>query len=223
MVAWREGAAGSVVLKRALTAGERGALERRASDLRGAVAAWPEARRDALLAAISGMLGAFAPMARYDAQTARLIASGYLWTARAQPAWAVVRACDLIRAGKAGLNREFAPSEASFLSVVEAEVEPYRMRLRTAEAVLAASVVVTVTVRPTLDELRARYGPNWGMRGGREAEADALRKAAREAAASASDRMIAAERAAHGAADDGDAASPALRRALARRTEGEAG
>jgi len=55
---------GDPVLRRPLTDAERGALERRASELRAAVAPWPETSRDTLLEELSGMFAAFPTMHR---------------------------------------------------------------------------------------------------------------------------------------------------------------
>jgi hypothetical protein len=83
---------GTAVLRRPFTAAERSALDDRVWSLSCAVAPPQEAHRNALLAAITGMLGAFPMMQRHDELTALAIAASYLWSAREQPHWAILKA-----------------------------------------------------------------------------------------------------------------------------------
>ena len=132
---------GEPLLRRQLTGDERGALERRRHELRGAVAEAAPAGRAERLAAISGMLGAFPAMQRYDEVTGLAIAANYLWAAREVPHWAILRVCEQVRSGRsAGINPAFCPSEPEFVGLCLKEVAPYRARLAQIDAVLRANV-----------------------------------------------------------------------------------
>jgi hypothetical protein len=151
------------VLRRELSAPEREALDRRADELRRAVAPAPASSRDTLLGAISGMLGAFPTMQRFDPATALAIAANYLWTVREEPHWAIARACDQVRANGAGLNPSYCPSEPEFAAVVKRCVEAYRRQLRKTKALLRAKVDAPVP-KLTKAELEAKLGRSIGER-----------------------------------------------------------
>src|SRR5262249_24810328 len=88
---------GAPVLRRPFKDAERALLERRAWELHCAVAPWENRNRDTLLQAISGMLGAFPMMQRFDQHAALGIAASYLMMARQQPHWAIMKACEMVR------------------------------------------------------------------------------------------------------------------------------
>jgi hypothetical protein len=152
------------VLRRELSAQERRELQRRAEDLRSAVEPAPKVSRDLLLGALSGMLGAFPMMQRYDSKTALAIAAAYLWTVRDQPHWAIVQACDLVRANAAGLKSSYCPSEPEFVTVVSRCVEPYRGQLRKTEALLGAKVDEPHPPKLTREDIEAKVGRPMGER-----------------------------------------------------------
>jgi hypothetical protein len=117
-----------------------------------------EDNRDGLLGAISGMLGAYPMNQRYDRIVALSMAAAYLWTARDQPPWAILRACDLVRGGKAGLNLSFCPSEPEFNAVAARCVEPYRDELRRSRELLDAKAVEPPPPKLSREEIEAKLG-----------------------------------------------------------------
>lgn len=154
---------GEPELRRELTASERGALERRAGALRNAVAPAPEQSRDALMREISRMLGGFPQMQGHDFKTAQVIAVSYLFTVRSAPHWAIVKACEQIRTGVAGLNPNFCPPEPAFATVVARCTEQYWRMLRGAEAVLRARVMLPPAAKMTREEIEAKLGRPIGV------------------------------------------------------------
>jgi hypothetical protein len=169
---------GSPTLRRGLAVSERQALERRSYELRCALERWPNESQDDLLAAVSGMLGAFPAMQRYDREAAATMATSYLWTCRDQPHWAIVEACERVRAKRAGLNPSFCPSEPEFMGVVQGIVAPYRRMLGETVAMLRAPVAPPEPERLTREEIEARLGRPVG---GRRAEAIEAEKRSAEA------------------------------------------
>lgn len=154
---------GEPTLRRELDPDERRALEQRRNDLLRTVAPAPPSSRSTLLDEIGGMLGAYPSMQRHDARAAAMMAASYLWTVRDEPHWAIVKACALIRGHRAGLNPTFPPPEPEFADVVRRQVEMHRRSLRDAEALLRAKADPVRAPRPTLEELKAKHGPNWGI------------------------------------------------------------
>ena len=159
---------GVPVLRRALTEIERGALEKRASDLRQALAPVPDdaPRPLAVKDAMMGMLGAFQSMQRHDDMVAAGIVASYLENPAVvtAPPWAVIEACKKVRTGKAGLNPSFCPSEPEFAAVVEREIQPYCARLGEMTALLTARVDSPMPAhqRPTAAEIEAKLGRTVG-------------------------------------------------------------
>jgi hypothetical protein len=137
---WENGGVGlgTPVLRRRLTDAEKSALEQRASELRDALAPWPESSRDKLLEEISGMLGAFPSMQRLDEETAMCMAAAYLWTVRGRPHWAISKGCGMVRAGAAGFNPSYCPSEPEFNKMIGRLIADYVNRLAATERLLAA-------------------------------------------------------------------------------------
>jgi hypothetical protein len=131
---------GTPVLRRPFTEAERSALEERVWSLSCAVAPPQEAHRNALLASISGMLGAFPMMQRHDELTGLAMVASYLWSAREQPHWAILKACNMVRSGIGGLNRAFCPSEPEFNTIAGRCAEAYVDALRRTKRLLAAKV-----------------------------------------------------------------------------------
>jgi hypothetical protein len=178
---------GTPVLRRPFKAPEQSLLEHRVWELRCAVAPFEARSRDALLQAISGMLGAFPMMQRFDQHVALSIAAGYLMTVRQQPHWAILRACELVRTNKAGLNPDFCPSEPQFVTVVVGLVKPYADALRRAEQLLEAKVDAPSGPKLTGVRRRLRRKPHRcrpataSMHAGRVMADLAAQKALREA------------------------------------------
>ena len=139
-VCWYEGSERTPALRRALTEAERHSLEFRASGLRNALAPYEDRHKDTLAAAIAGMLAGFPAMARHDDETAVALTWGYLCILRDRPPWAIARACEMVRAGRAGLNPSFCPSEPEFNLLVGRVTAEYAERLRKTEAMLRAKV-----------------------------------------------------------------------------------
>jgi hypothetical protein len=159
---WEGGGVGSgtPVLRRPFNASERAALERRVWELGCAVAPFEDSNREVLLQAITGMLGAFPMMQRFDQSTALGIVAGYLWTARERPHWAIVKACERVRSGNAGLNASYCPSEPEFNNLISRLVEPYVNALRRAENLMMKKIEPPAPPRHTHagSKLEARTG-----------------------------------------------------------------
>ncbi len=66
------------------------------------------------------------------------LCGGYLHVVRNYPTWAIIKACEQVRAGQAGLNTSFCPSEPEFCELVRKLVAPYALQLRKTEALLVA-------------------------------------------------------------------------------------
>lgn len=148
---------GEPELRRALTPDERSRLECRAAALRAALV--PASANDRRLrAAIGAMLGGYVQMLRHDAATARVIEGAFLYVVRAEPAWAIVEACELVRGGRAGLKPGFPPTEAEFARLVAQPVAILRQRLRVAEALLNAQPPAIPARRLTRAEIEAKLG-----------------------------------------------------------------
>jgi hypothetical protein len=149
---------GPPVLRRALGTDEKAALERRLGELRTAVAPAPGSSRNALLAEIARMLGSFPTMQRHDRETAIAIAAGYLWTARERPHWAIVESCNQVRAGTAGVSREFCPSEPVFNDLVGRVVAVYAQQLAKTEQLLRAKIMPPDPPRLSAEEIARKLG-----------------------------------------------------------------
>ncbi len=157
---WEGGGVGSgtPVLRRPFSAEEQSVLERRVQELSCAVAPFENKNREPLLRAINGALGAFPMMQRYDQPTALGIVAGYLWTTRERPHWAIIKGCEMVRAGTAGLNAGFCPSEPEFNILIGRLVEPYAHALRRTEQLLKAKIEAPAPSRPTRAEIEAKLG-----------------------------------------------------------------
>src|ERR1700678_2715043 len=151
LVAWWEGGdpdTGSPGLRRPFNADEQGALERRVESLLCAIAPMEEVDRDELLAAIAAMLNGFPMMQRLDEIAAISVVAGYLWTVRARPPWAILKACQLVRSGEAGLNTSFCPSEPDFSRLVARCVEGYANALRRTQRLQGAKIETRSPAQP---------------------------------------------------------------------------
>jgi len=107
------------------------------------------------LRTITGMIGAFPVMQKYDQTTALGMVGAYLSTARERPHWAIVKAAAMIRSGNAGLNPGFCPSEPEFNILVGRLVEPYLEALRRAERLLTAKIEPSAQPEPRLPEAKS--------------------------------------------------------------------
>lgn len=126
------------VLRRELIGDERSALERRADHLRASLAPFGPNSKKTVGRAISEMLRGFPQMQRRSPGEALDIIGGYLATLRERPAWAIVDACQMVRAGKDTSSVDFPPSEARLNQIVGEILAPYRARLLAAERLLGA-------------------------------------------------------------------------------------
>lgn len=172
---------GEPALRRELAPDERRGLEQRRHDLLRAVAPAPAASRNTLLHEIAGMLSAYPAMQRHDDAIAATMATSYLWTVRDEPHWAIIKACALIRSHKAGLNPAFPPTEPQFTEVVRRQAEMHRRSLQGVEALLRAKADPVHAPRPTMEELKAKHGPKWGIKGEDSEEAARARRRRMEA------------------------------------------
>jgi hypothetical protein len=151
---------GAPVLRRALTAAEHDLLTAHRDHLRAAIAPPQPSDQEPLTAVIARMLNAFPAVNRQSeaaaagggAQAAVKTAAGYLWTLRDCPPWAIVRACDCVRAGTAGIDRNFCPSEPALRAVADRLVEPYRVALARIERLIAAKVDAPRPAAPPASE-----------------------------------------------------------------------
>ncbi len=72
---------------------------------------------------------------------------GYLHSVRTHPPWAVIKACEQVRTGMAGLNTSYCPTEPEFCALVRRIVAPYELQLRKTEALLSAKPPSAETTR----------------------------------------------------------------------------
>lgn len=130
---------GAREVRRALTSGERRALQARADALGNGLAGYHPSERKQVEAQIGAMLGGFRSMRQQDADArgAMMAAAAAL---REFPLWAISKACLMIARNEAGLDRRFAPNDAELSNVVRNIVRGYRKRLATVEVLLAAPV-----------------------------------------------------------------------------------
>jgi len=95
------------------------------------------------------MLGGFPTMTRLDLEGATASVAGYLQVVRNCPPWAVIKACEQVRTGQAGLHTSFCPSEPQFYEVVRAIVTPYELQLAKTEAMLNAELPRAASASPS--------------------------------------------------------------------------
>jgi hypothetical protein len=144
-------------LRRPLTLEERTKLERRDSELRSALAPWPQSSRDVLEAEVSLMLN-FPANRGLDEITAMGFVAQYLQLTRDRPHWAIVKVCRMVRLGTAGLLTAYCPTEAQFNLLIEREVADYERQLARTQRILDAKVLPADPPKPTLAEIEARLG-----------------------------------------------------------------
>jgi hypothetical protein len=156
---------GVAELRRPLTDAERATVERRTAELRSALAPWPKASREVLEGEVSLMLGGFAVMQRLDDLAAMGLVSQYLQLTRDKPYWAIVRACRLIREGKAGLAVGYCPNEAEFNKLIRSLVALYEERLIKAQQLLDAKPPRPLAPKLTRAEIEAKLGRRLGTAG----------------------------------------------------------
>ena len=133
------GSDGVAELRRPLTVDERTKLERRDGELRSALAPWPTSSREVLEAEVSLMLN-FPANRGLDETAAMGFVAQYLQLTRDRPHWAIVKACRMVRLGKAGLPPAYCPTEAEFNLLIDREVAYYERALAKAQKVLDAKV-----------------------------------------------------------------------------------
>jgi hypothetical protein len=146
---------GAAELRRPLTVSERTALERRANDLRSALAPWPMVNRDVLEAQVSLMLN-FPANRGLDETAAMCMVAQYLMLSRDRPHWAIVKVCRMVRLGKAALPAAYCPTEAQFNLLIEREVADYERQLARTQRILDAKVLPADPPKPTRAEIEAK-------------------------------------------------------------------
>lgn len=157
LVVWTS-AAGQLELARPLSGEETSWLSLRVHELERALEPWRGDSRDDLLGAISRMLGGFPNMQRHDRTAALGIAIAYLELAAERPPWAILKACHLVRAGEAGLNPGFCPTEPEFNILARRCVAPYVEALRRARQLLDADVREELKPKLSREEIEAKLG-----------------------------------------------------------------
>jgi hypothetical protein len=104
------------------------------------------------------MLGGFPNMQRHDRKAALGIAIAYLELAAERPPWAILKACQLVRVGEAGLNPGFCPTEPEFNILARRIVAPYAEALRSARQLLDADVREELKPKLSREEIEAKLG-----------------------------------------------------------------
>jgi hypothetical protein len=140
---------------RPLSEHERALVEARAGDLRGALLPLPREHNNRAGAALAEMLGGFRSTLRVDYETALDMAESLARLLSPYPAWAIERACSLIRAGDAGLDKHYAPNDTQIVEVVRGVVRHYQRTLAVMDALLTAPVEPP---SPTRQKLPATTG-----------------------------------------------------------------
>jgi hypothetical protein len=130
---------GPLELRRALTAEERVAAERRAAELAEALRPHGDADRARVESALAAMLGGFRSM-RQTGEDAETVVTVLRAVLREFPAWAVERACLRIARREAGLDARWAPNDAQVAEICRGVVAEYREALENAEGLLLAVV-----------------------------------------------------------------------------------
>jgi hypothetical protein len=151
------GSDGVAELRRPLTLDERTKLERRDSELRSALAPWPQSSREVLEAEVSLMLN-FPANRGLDEITAMGFVAQYLQLTRGRPHWVIVKVCRMVRLGKAGLPTAYCPTEAEFNQLIDREVAYYERALAKAQKVLDAKVRPPEPPKLTRAEIEAKLG-----------------------------------------------------------------
>jgi hypothetical protein len=152
------GSDGVAELRRPLQPAERTALQRRAGELRSALAPWPPSSQDELEGEVSLMLNV--PANRGLDETAAMgFVAQYLQLTRGRPHWAIVKVCRMVRLGKAGLPPAYCLTEAEFNLLIDREVAYYERALTKAQKVLDAKVQPPDPPKPTRAEMEARLRP----------------------------------------------------------------
>ncbi len=140
---WIPGDGAPRQLRRALTAGERGALEARLSELAPAVAPFGKREADRVALALADMYGGFTSM-RQGGEDALARVEAVQRLLAPFPAWAVQKACGSIqmdgvwREGK--FDRRWPPNDSEIVAAVRQELRLYKQSHDSASALLAADV-----------------------------------------------------------------------------------
>jgi hypothetical protein len=155
------GSDGVAELRRPLQDTERMAIQRRALELRSALAPWQSSRRDELEAEVSLMLN-FPANRGLDETAAMGFVAQYLQLTRNQPHWAIVKVCRMVRLGKAGLPPAYCPTEAEFNLLIDREVTHFRRLLIQAQRILDAKVLPPPAPKLTREQIEAKLGRSLG-------------------------------------------------------------
>ena len=145
-------------LQRALTTGERGAVEARAAALELAMTPFDHEKRATVEAAVGAMFNGFRAMRQQgdDIEFSAIVTLGVL---RDFPAWAIERACLKIARHEVGLDARYAPNDGQIADAVREVLRPYRRAFEQASGLLCGSVEAGAAIpqprslRPSYDEL----------------------------------------------------------------------
>ncbi|MPZ36656.1 MAG: hypothetical protein GEU95_01115 [Rhizobiales bacterium] len=149
-------------LRKRLSYYERTTVEQRVEALRRAVEPFGPGDTDLCAGAISTMFGKY-PQLRQQGADVLTMVNEMLGTLRDMPPWAIVDGCELVGDGRAGLKPSFPPTNAEVRAVVERVLQPYRVRLAAAEALLLAPLEgdegrAPPRDKPNIDPLAAQLG-----------------------------------------------------------------
>lgn len=166
---------------RPLEAHERASLRVRATELQAALRPYQDRERPIVMAQIAAMLGGYRSL-RQSGEDVEAIVSSTAAVLAPFPFWAIAKGCLKIVRREAGLDPHWPPNDSEIYAVVDGVVRSYSKALASAKALLAAPVEEKrQTPRPTLVELKAKHGPNWGIKGEDGEEAAAARRRRMEA------------------------------------------
>jgi hypothetical protein len=136
-------AVGGRRLVRALTDGERVALEARRNELEPAAAGYGERDRDRVVLAVADMFGGFTSMRQSDDEAASRL-DGVIRLLTPFPAWAIEKACRGIQMNgvfrDGSFDRRWPPNDAEIVDAVRTEARLYADQHRSAVALLSAEV-----------------------------------------------------------------------------------
>jgi hypothetical protein len=120
--------------------------------------------RRIVMAQIAAMLGGYRSL-RQSGEDAEALVNAAAAVLAPFLFWAIAKGCLKIVRREAGLDPHWPPNDSEIYAIVDGLVRPYRKALASAEALLTAPVEEKrETLRPTLEELKAKYGPNWGIK-----------------------------------------------------------
>lgn len=155
---------------RALTDEEQSVLRHRWAELELGCAPFTPVEEDRSIGAMAAMLNGFRSMRRDDDDVAVAGLDGLRRVLAPFPLWAIEKGCLAIQGGEASLNGKalslaYPPNDAEIRGVIAEIVKPYLQLRDGTVALLAAPVRVQPSTepKPTLNELKEKYGPSFGL------------------------------------------------------------